>query len=219
MEYQINILKAFDALAEKWFIVPIAALVFLCVGIFLTDADVPDTYSATTTIYSSSHVSYRDSVEVRNAIRFYADIVQSQRVAERASSIIAREIAPEQIIRMISTSNPDNSAIFIIRAVSTDPDTAITVANAVATAFIQEVENVSSVEGVRILDTAYTARLFSSGWQSTLQTRAIAAAAGAFLSAFTIMFLAAVDKRAAFPHEATLNGEIELIGAIPEKKI
>ena len=219
MEYQINIRKALDALIAKFYIVPVAALVFLCGGIILSDADAPDMYSASTTIYSSSDVSYRDSVEVRSAIRFYADIVQSQRVAERASSIIAREIPPEQIVRMVSTSNPDNSAVFVIRAISTNPDTAVIVVNAVASAFIQEVESVVSIAGVRVLDTAKTAGLYSSGRQSSTRIRAIAAAAGAALAAFAIAFPAAIDKRAAFPHEVTLNGELELIGTIPEKKI
>jgi len=218
MEYQINIRKALDALIAKWYVIPITALIFLCAGIVISDTDAPDMYSATTTIYSSSYVSYRDSVEVRNAIQFYADIIRSKRVAERASSIIAREIPPEQIIGMISTSNPVNSAIFVIRAVSTEPATAVIVVNAVAAAFIQEIEHVTSVEGVRVLDTANTAQLFSSGSQSSLQTRFIATAIGALLSALIIAFLAAVDKRAAFPHEVTLNGKIELIGAIPEKK-
>jgi len=218
MEYQINIRKILDALIAKWYVIPITALIFLCGGIILSDTDAPDVYSATTTIYSSSYVSYRDSVEVRNAIQFYSDIIRSKRVAERASSIIAREIPPEQIIGMISTSNPVNSAIFVIRAVSTEPATAVIVVNAVAAAFIQEIEHVTSVDGVRVLDTANNAQLFSSGSQSSLQTRFIATAIGALLSALIIAFLAAVDKRAAFPHEVTLNGAIELIGAIPEKK-
>jgi len=219
MEFQINFRKILDALVSKFYIVLITAAVFFIGGVLTTDANAPDTYSATTTIYSASYVSYRDSLEARNAILFYADVLRSRKVAERAASFIPQDITPEQIMSMVSSSSTGNSAVFSVSAVSRNPETAVSVVNAVAAAFVQEVVYVTAMEGVKVLDQATRAYLYSSGSRSAMVTRAEAALVGAGLSILIIACFAALDKRAAFPHEVTLSGEIELIGSIPEKGI
>jgi len=219
MEYQLNFRKILDALIARFYIILLAALAALGVSFLLTDSSAPNTYSASTTIYSASYISYRDSIEGRNAINFYVDIVRSRKVAERASSLLSREIPPERIMSMVTSSFSDNSTILIIRAVSPNPDTAVAVANAVAAAFIQEVVSVTATEGAKILDTANYASLYSSGSRSSMQIRTVAALGGILVSFFIIVCFAAFDNRAAFHQEVTLNGEIELIGTIPSRSI
>jgi len=219
MEVQINFRKILDALISKFYIVLITAAVFFVGGVLTTDSNAPDTYSATTTIYSASYVSYRDSLEARNAVLFYADVLRSRKVAERAASFIPQDMTPEQILSMVSSSSTGNSAVFSVTAVSRDPETAVAVANAIASAFVQEVVNVTATDWVKVLDQAYRAQLYSSGAQSAMMRRGEAAIAGAGLAILIIACFAAFDKRAAFPHEVTLNGEIELIGSIPKKGI
>jgi len=219
MEFQINFQKIFDALISNFYFIIIATILSIIIGVVMTNTNTPDTYAATATIYSASYVSYRDSMEGRNAIMLYVDIVRSRKVAERASSLISHEIRPEQIMGMVTASFSENSTLLTIRAVSVNAETAVAVVNAVATAFVQEVVNVTAMEGVKILDIANRAQLHSSGNSSSNRTRMIIALGGAVLSIVIIGCISLFDKRAAFPNELTLGGQIELIGAIPSKNI
>lgn len=219
MEYQINLRKVADALfARKWFIIAVAA-VALVIGILITDPDAPDMYSASATIYSASYASYKESVEGINAMLAYVDIIESRKVAERASAQIMQALTPEQIMGMVYVSYAQGSAVLTVSATSTDPNLAVNVANAVAGAFVQEVISITAVESVKILDSASYARIASDGFGEAMRMRAVAVIAGAVAAIVLVVVFSLFDSRVAFPREITLNGELELLGVIPDRKI
>jgi len=219
MEYQLNPWKALDAvIAKKWMIMA-TAVISLFFGLLIADLGTPDLYTTSATIYSASYASYRESVEGINAMISYADIVQSRKVAQRAAARMSQPVSAEEVMQMVSLSYIENSAVLTLYATSPDPDLAVDVANAVAEAFVREVENITAVESVQVLDPALTAHLSSRGIVTVMKVCTALTAFCVFLVCALIAALALLDPRVAFPREVTLNGELELLGAIPDRNI
>ena len=219
MEYQLNPRKAIDAVwTKKWIIIAVS-IVSLFIGMSVTDPNAPDMYTASATIYSASYASYQESVEGINVMTIYVDIVRSRKVAERAAARVSQQISAEEIMGMISVSYIERSAVLTLHAVSDRAELAVEVVNAVSEAFVQEVANIAAVESVKTLDSAQSARPYSSGFATALKMRALILAAGLFAILCLVVLFALLDTRVAFPREVTLNGEIDLLGVIPERKI
>jgi len=219
MEIIVDFHRVFDALVTKAYIIFIICIILFAGSVIFIDSNAPDTYAATSTVYSASYVSYRESADGRYAIFLYSDIVRSRKVAERAASLIGTDIEPEQIMGMVSSSFSEYYTMMVVKAVSQNPELAVSVANAVAAAFAQEIVNITALEGVKVLDTAKYAVFNSSGSRSSLQIRAIVTLSGVIFTMFAIVTFTVFDRRAAFPQDVTLNGEIELMGVLPAKDI
>jgi capsular polysaccharide biosynthesis protein len=219
MEYQINFLKIFDAMLARVKETIVIGILVLLVGFLVIDGSGADLYSANSTIYAASNASYQESVTGMNIMRDYVDVIRSRKVAERASAFLSGEVPPELIMGMVSASFQAESKIITITATSADPELAIAVANAVADSFIREMISVTAAESVKVLDSAYRARMVYNAGMEAMQTRVILAAGAAFGFLCVIAALAAFDSRVSSENEVTLAGRIELLGVIPDKKI
>lgn len=219
MNYHINLLKIIDSLLKKVWIVVAVAIIFAVAGLILIDDSAPDIYSAGASIYSASYVSYRDSIEGMNIMRDYVDIIRSRKVAERASAFISEVVTANEIMAMTTASFAPDSNIITIQASSANPDMAVAVANAVADAFIQEIISITAVESIKVLDSAHTARRMISTKSVAMRNRIVIISIGIFFVVGIIAITAAFDTRVAFYDEVTLNGQIELLGTIPKRKI
>ena len=219
MDHPINLTKAMDALWAKKWLVALAAVLFLLPGLLLVDIHAPDIYTATASIYAASYASYSDSVEGMNVMRDYVDVIHSRKVAERAAAHMAQGVSAEDIMNMASASYAASSHIVTIEAASPEPTLAVLAANAVAEAFIREIEGITAVDSVRVLDSAHEAVRTTDGRREAALTLAGIALLGALLAAGLISAAAALDTRVAFPAEVTLGGKIELLGTIPDRRL
>ena len=219
MDYQLNITKAIDAIIKNFWIIVLVGIIALAGAFVVVDGSQPDQYSASSSIYAASYQSYQESLMGMNIMRDYVDVIQSRKVAERASAYISQEVSTNQIMSMVSTYYSTDSNIITITATSVDPETAISVANAVADAFIQEIVSITAVESIKVLDSAYRANVVVNGQMQALKIRLIIVAAAIFLVVAYIAVVAAFNSKVAYPGEATLGGKVELLGVIPDKNI
>ena len=219
MEYQLNFRKILDALLKQKWIVIVVGVGAIAFGIIFIREDVPNVYSASSSIYAASDASYQEALQGMNVMRDYVNVIRSRKVAERASGYMAQQLSADEIMGMVWANYASDSKIITITASSSDPTLAIAVANAVADAFIQEIVSITSLESVRVLDSAYLARLVSDSRVEAMKTRLIIAAATVVVAIGIIVLFAAFDTKVVFPAEVTLGGEIELLGIIPEKNI
>lgn len=220
MEYTVDIARVLQKLIKRiWLIIAVTAI-FAAAGLLYTAKSSPNLYMADVSLYSIAYGSYRSSLEGFAAMTDYAEIIRSKKVADRVVNNLAEyNLNARQVQSMVSTSYRNDSAIFYIRTVSEDPALAISVANSVADAFILEVRYVTGADSVKILDKAEQVSVYYDGRNDQLKTRLIFAAAGFILICAAISLSEIFSRKISQINDATLNGEIKLLGVIPKHRI
>ncbi len=217
MEFQINLTKMLDSLLKKKFIIIMVTIVAVVLSFYLVSDDYPDQYTAVATVYAVSEQSYAESLEGMRVIEDYVNLIYSYKVAESAAKLMDTEIMPEEIQAVVSGGMEDDSNIITIVIQSIDRELAVEIANATAEAFVDEANNITETDSVKMLDPARGAVLTQSGSSTTLMYRAIIVL-GAFFGTILIVVLASIiNTRVVYRNEVTLGGKIELLGVIPSK--
>lgn len=220
MESTMDFVRILRGLVKKiWLVVLITILAGL-VGIIYTLGDTPNVYSAKVSLYSVASGSYTASVQGAYAMRDYAEIVGSKKVADRVVNALPDyNLNALMIQSIVSTSYNDNSAIFYVYANSTEPDLAKAVANAVADAFVLEVRNITGADWVKILDAADSVTVSYNAETEQLKTRLTFFAVGFVLICVVISLFEVFSTKVKEVRDCTLNGEIKLLGVIPKHTI
>jgi capsular polysaccharide biosynthesis protein len=146
----------------------------------------------------------------------FSDIITSNKVCERAASIIggSADLDAEDIQRMIGV-NAINGSVIEIYALSPRPELAISVANAIAEAFIKEVTSSTKNDSVQILDAAVDYSLYSNGSEDILLRRGIFALIGLAGSSIYIVYTELISKKLRTIVQCVEDNEEEILGIIP----
>lgn len=219
MEYQMSLIKIWDALLKRKWVVIIVGVIASLLGFVFITGDNPNLYAASSSIYAASYASYQETVQAMNIMRDYVEVIRSRKVAERASGYLSQTVSASAIMGMVSPNYASDSKIITITATSSDPQLAMAVANAVADAFIQEIVSITAAESIKVLDSAYTSRMVSNAQRDAMQNRLLLTGAAVVVTALIIAVFAAFNTRVCYPVEVTLGGKIELLGVIPDKTI
>lgn len=202
---------------KKLFVV--AATIFTTlIGLVLTfNAEVVNTYSASTTVYSVAVSSGQDSAA--SAVTSYADIITSKKVCERAAALVGTSsgIDATNIQQMIGVQSKNDSVISIW-AYSTDPDLAVDVSNAVAEAFVREATSMAGNDSIRILDAATTAAITNDGMKNVNSERMMFALIGFVASAGLIVGKELLANEVRTIGQCVGEDEDEILGMIPKVK-
>lgn len=221
MDNEIKFLKkdlnqCFKVIKRKLWMIIIVTIIAFLIGLILTPTPDANIYSAKSTVYSSSYGSYKDSIEVSQAIQDYADIVSSNKVCERAALLIGDNfVSAEEIKSMITTIVSEESQVMGIVAKSKTPMTAMKVANAVAESFVIEVRNITGTDAAQILDNANQVNISTNGRLIQMLKRVLFAFIGLIVSTVFISLRALFTTKAHSIENCTLNGELEVLGVIP----
>lgn len=205
-EINVDLKRCFKAIISKWWLIIIIGLVFYGAAYIISESKFrEDEYTAEATIISSSDYS---------VLTLYSDIVTSSRVSEQASSMLSiSALNAEDIKKMISFK--PYSLVLGIHATSYDDVLAINVANAVATVFIQEVNNIASYNLAHILDEATTVELSYNKRLEQLKFRIIITLIGIILLCVWIVLQVIFSKKVYNLSDIGLDGEIDILGAVP----
>ena len=216
MEVRIDLRRYFLAIKKNKLIVIIVAIASLAIGILLNYNVKPDKYRAYSNVYSVSFGSYTDSVEGVYVLQTYSDIINSRKVANRAAMIIGDDsLDGEKIKSMITYSYSEQSPVYYIYATSTDPQLSMTIANAVAKAFVIEMNNIMGEDNAQILDEAYDYEQVFNGRKDQIKNILIITLLGTLLCLFVIVMISFFSNKVESVNDVTLNGEIEILGVIP----
>jgi len=217
MEMQFIPQKILNAVLSKIWVIAAAAILAGALGMFIGNPNAADMYAAEVSLYSASRESYRDSMEGVSTMLTYAEIAKSRKIAAAAMTKgTLSELSPEEIMKMTSVSFSEDSSVLKIRITDTDPQRAVTAANAVAQAFVNEISAANASDSVQILDPALRGELYSRGLTGAIKFCIVFVFFCVFMATSLIVLMSMLDQRVAFPREVTLEGEIELIAAIPE---
>ena len=212
---KIDIGRIFKALLMKWYLMVIAGLLLGGIFYFWRESKT-QTFTASASLYSAAYGSVSETTQVAKIMQSYASVIASNKITERAASILGDNTITGSYIRsIIGVSFSDNSPIIYISANDTSVNRAIMIANAVAEAFIIEAQNLTGSEGVRILDKATTGYELSKG---TKKYTALGFLGGVLFVAVMIALFEIFSDRVYRVEDAELDGKLEIIGVIPDQK-
>ncbi len=205
-EINIDLKRCFKAIISKWWLIIIIGLIFYGAAYLISERNSrEDEYTAEATVISSSDYS---------VLTLYSDIVTSSRVSEQASNMLNISVLNADNIKKMISFKP-YSLVLGIHATSQDEVLAIKVANAVATVFIQEVNNIAGYNLAHILDEATTAELSYNKRIEQLKFKVFITFVGIILMCAWIILQVIFSKKVYNLSDIGLDGEIYIIGAIP----
>lgn len=220
---EIDVKKCLSALKKSIKLVILVTLIFTLIGIFAAFFLIrqKNQYKATSTVYSIVYGSFDASTDSLRAMMQYSDIVKSYEVAERAELILgASNVNKEDIYNMISANynqaNGTYSSKIYINAVSYDKNISVSVANAVADAFVLEIANLTGHDDIQILDRATSATVYYNANSARIKTIIGITILGALIICIYISLKETLSTKVYMPKDATLYGTLDIIGVIPE---
>ena len=228
-EMEIDLGRCFRALVKKWWFMAVMAVLFGIAGLALTLEKEDDIYSATSSVYVMSAESYSQTQVGITAMNDYADIATSMKVCERAALLMgAANVTGEKVMKAttvsageeskVSTTIQKNSTVMTVTCESNNPVEAMEMAQAVAEAFVMEMENITGTDAVRVLDKPYAYKLAYDATQHQWMVRIVAFLLGVVFAAVIIAFAEIFDSKARTIRECTMKNELPIIGVIPETK-
>ena len=193
------------------------AVVFFIIGTGMTFNDsVDNMYSASTSLYSPINTDYVEASSVKQAISNYTSLIKSQKVAERAISVMgSTELSYRDVLNMTSYVVSSSDSGVTITVFSTDPNEAVSVVNAVANAYMEEIRDMTGMDAVQVLSSAMKASLADNGMVSLWKKRVVFFFAG-FVGMALIIFIKELfsDKiRAA--EQCLIKDDDIIIGTLP----
>lgn len=219
---RIDIGRIIIALLKHWYLIG-AVGVAAALIMYAYKYDTPQYYTATASVYAAGSGSYSETAQGVQAMQLYSDIITSQKIAERAASIIGdARITPAQIRSMASASSPSSSSstslspVIYISARSTDPTVVIQTANALAKSLVIEAQNMTGTTSVQLLDEAQYISTIGRGVKTKV---AYAFIGGVLLTMAIIVLVEILTDRVYRVEDAELDGQIEVIGIIPDQRI
>ncbi len=212
-----DFILSFKAVWNRKLICIMCGFIFFALGIMMTlRADISNYYTASTSVYSYSYGDVEESSLATSAMNSYADVVTSQKVCERAASLIdGYSISANQISGMISVSS-SSSVTMQIRATYIDGDVAVAVANAVAESFVIEMKNITGTDAVQLLDSASDAYQSSNGFSDLWKNRIMFFVIGFVLVAAIIFVKELFSNKVRLIEQMILDENDFVLGIIPE---
>lgn len=227
-EMEIDVGRCIRALGQKYWFILCMAVVGGVIGIALTLSSDSDIYSASSSVYSVAS-TYKETQTGTSAMNDYMQLATSMKVCERASLLLgSADITGSDVMSSISvalsstnsssTYTQTDSAILKITAYWTDPVIAMEMSQAVAEAFIIEINNMLGADVVQLLDKPYTYSVYYNATQNMWKVRILAVLAGAVLAAAVIVLTEIFGTRARTVRECSLREQLPIIGVIPDYK-
>lgn len=168
-----------------------------------------------------SEVSFVSATDI-SVVPFYAEMVKTANVAQRASEMLNNTYSVNQIINLIQTNYHENvtSGIPVIEigALTRVPEETVAIVDAVTEAFVAEVQYLTKNETVRRLGDSSNAELLYNAKQTRLLVTAGTGLAFALLLALFIVVKEILALRLSTIKDGVLGGQLKLIGVIPRYK-
>ncbi len=168
-----------------------------------------------------SEVSCVSATDI-SVVPFYAELIKTANVAQRAAELLNNKYTVSEIIRLIQSNYSNNvlSGIPVIEigANTKNPDETVAIVDAVTEAFVVELQDLMDEEAVRRLgESSNVVLLYNAKKTRLIVTFGIA------LAFFAILLLIIVIKEILALHLTTvkdglLGGQLKLIGVIPRYK-
>lgn len=168
-----------------------------------------------------SEVSCVSATDI-SVVPFYAELVKTADVAQRAAELLNNTYSVSQIINLIQTNYSENvtSGIPVIEigAFSRDPEETVAIVDAVTEAFIAELQALRQDETVRRLGDSSNVELVYNAKKTRLIVTIGTALVFVVILAAIIVMKEILALQLCTVKDGLLGGQLKLIGVIPRYK-
>ncbi len=214
---EIDFQRCLRAVAKKWLALLLALIFGLLAGfgVSLAFFEPENEYA----VYSEVSCVSASSI---SEVPFYAELVKTVNVAQRAVTLLDEAYSVSEIINMIQANYSDNvgSGIPVIEigAQTTEPEKTVAVVDAVTEAFVVELQALRQDETVRRLGESSTVELLYNAKQTRLLVTVGTAVAFVLLLVVILVLREVLALRLDTIKDGLLGGQLKLIGVIPRQK-
>ena len=233
-EIEIDVFRCFRALFKRWKFIAAMTALFLIAGCGYTINIGEDMYSAVATVYAAAGNSYSDAANAVTAMNAYLDVANTYKVSQRAALIMGRsDVDVEDIQAAVNVSSSarasgasgtisnfmtSSATIISFTAITNDPELSMAMANAVADSYTIEMANILKTDAVKNLDSANEAVLSVNAMKEAWKVRIIFMLVGFIAACLVVVLCEILDRKVRTIREATIRGNIPVIGMIPDYK-
>ena len=222
-----NVKTAFYRLWKLKIVVVLMTLIGLLASVlYISMVGVYTNYRSSATIYSAVYGSSEETNAGVAMMNTYASLLGSTRVCERAAnSIIDTNITAAQLRSMVnsgyifisgaSTSSKSYSYKLTLVVVSSDPQYVAVVANAMAQAFVNEINELQGTSTLQVLDEA---RGISSYKTLNVKLYVILFAAAAFIGSAGVIFVKEFFSPYVYSVAQCESDKEQILGLVPYKR-
>ncbi len=221
-EVEIDLVKLFGAFLKKWWLIAILVLVGGALAFAYTYFLVTPLYRTYTSFYVNNSTRTQEVEEVTQAqlttsarlVATYINIVGSDRVMSEVRDTLGDGYTVEQLKKMMTAQQVDNTEIFNIYVTSPDPAEAARVCNVIAEVAPEAISSLIEGSSARIIDYAKapTERYSPSYTRNT----SIGIVIGLFLALAILTIHYLVDTRIKDEEELTAVCDYPILGQIPD---
>lgn len=192
-------------------------VVGLILGVIASFMVRSNSYSAKACLYNGQYASYYDSVAIANFMKDTQTLAQSYKISEEAIRILGDEsFTVEMMQESVQIEIESNSNIVWLVSVDDHPETAIKVVNAFTEALATEMKSIAGIENIQVLEYAQEATVVYEELTVRLLIILVTALVFAVVTSVFFMLRIIFSSSILSVDRCTLNGEIDLLGVIPE---
>lgn len=222
-EIEIDLRKIFEMLKKKIVYIVLIGIVGAILAACFTNFFIDSQYTATVKLYAYSSSDYLLSPEnsispsqidaSEKLVKTYLEVVKSYAFLEKVADKFDNTISAGQIRGMMSCAQIEGTLAFQINVRSTNPQTAMDVANAIADTCPDEIVRILKVGGVSIIDNA---RKPSSPSSPNIKKNVLIGFAVALALSFVFFFLKEIfDTSIKDEKDLQREFDIPILGSIP----
>ena len=212
-----------------WILAAITVGAFLGIFISILAVKPENSYRASAVVYSYVKGSYDESALGLDALKVYSEVVKSRKIAEEARKLLKNtDLTVDEIYNMISTDDrfiqgstyiyENESAVLHIYADSSSEADSTVVVNAVADAFVTEINKIFMSDTVQVLDyAARSEKTYDFVQQKIIITVAMAICSGGI---YIICLLISIifSSKIITVKDMDAYGQLTILGVIPDYK-
>lgn len=224
MEMKVNIKRCFYELWKKKNIIALIVLLSILIGVYMMlNVEEVGNYSATASVYayttsmSTSSNNSDASGQESSGLAEFTEVASSYNVVKRAATLVDNEYITEDVIQYMYSVSTNGNFLYV-NTYADDKEIAMDVANAVAEAFVVEYKNLTGAENVQVFEKAENAAYYSGDDTNKKMTMIIYTGVGFFLICVILVFRVIFSAKVQDYSECNMDGAIEILGVIPEKK-
>lgn len=216
-EIEIDLLEIFHALVKKAWAIILCLVIGAGLAGGITKFAITPQYKATSMIYIlGKTTSVSSAIDLQLSRQLTVDfevLAKSRPVVERVISNLDLDMTYEEMLEIVEVTNPDNSSILQMFATHPDPEVAKNIANELADATAERVEEVMVTDRPSTVEQAVAPEHPSS--PNVMKNTAIGGLAGAFLMMAIVIVMFLMDDTIKDEDDVKKYLDMSVLASIP----
>lgn len=159
---EIDLQKLLMTYFSKWWLIVASMLAAMLIALFVTTSMITPMYQARVMIYVNNiaagqqvdYISNANLATSQKLVNTYVNIIKSDTVLEKVSTVSGMEMSANQIRKTMSATQVDGTEMFYVTITHADPELAARMANAIAEVAPGEIGRFVEGSSTKVIDYA-----------------------------------------------------------------